>query len=255
MCGPVRAEMERLALLGGFPCLVSPINNSYACRAIGALYAMQEGMEPAYLCSCDDDLQFTEDSADILGELDRAQLETGFGVATFNSTSHNYEDMPGQIQSRIGDTLEMGWLDGNSLFIPWDVVLDAGLPDSLPTEPLTYFTEVEYQHRVRALLKRPSVAIAGKVAYYRHGFRDQGDPVTAERAARAGQAIEAAATFWREKYGIRDVGVGDAHNYPLLLQAVQAAGDRANQHLIFGGLGPPDWDEIVREIMPKVEVL
>jgi len=238
-----------------FASLVSPINNSYACRAIAALYAMREGMEPAYLCSCDDDLEFTAESADLLGELDRAQLETGFGVATFNSSSHNYEDMPGQIQERVGDTLEMGWLDGNSLFIPWDVVLDAGLPDSLPTAPLTYFTEVEYQHRVRVLLKRPSVAIIGKQAYYRHGFRPASDPVTNERADRAGHAIEAAATFWREKYGVHDIGVGDANNYPALLETVRAAGDRANQHLIFEGLGPPDWDEIIAKMMAGVVVL
>src|SRR3990167_8955567 len=167
LCGPIRSEIEDLSSMSEFASLVSPINNSYACRAIAALYAMREGMEPAYLCSCDDDLEFTAESADLLGELDRAQLETGFGVATFNSSSHNYEDMPGQIQERVGDTLEMGWLDGNSLFIPWDVVLDAGLPDSLPTAPLTYFTEVEYQHRVRVLLKRPSVAMIASWPFLR----------------------------------------------------------------------------------------
>lgn len=237
------AEIDRANT--GATLLHSQRDNLYFNRAAGLIWAGWHGVQARYLCSCDDDLEFTEESRDLVQILDKASEMTEFGVMTFNNHSHRYDGFSDDIQGdlRVG----VRWINGDSMFVPWPYVVRFGLPDSLPDVPVTYFSEIEYQHRIRALTGRPIVAACGKQAYYVHHFREPG-PITTDRATRAMDGIAAGSEFWRRKYGV-DVDAGDWHKYPELFEVVKAAGDEARRHLIFGGLAAPGWPQIgAREI-------
>lgn len=247
--GVERAELVEIKrAVPAASCLLSTVDNLYFCRALGFLWALMVGIPYDYICSCDDDLEFVPESSALPQRLRAAEQSADFSLLTFNNHSHHYDEF--SERSLDGFRLEPLWVNGDSMFVRWHDVLSFGLPDSLPDEPVTYFSEIEYQHRLRLLTGRPLVVDCGLPRYYIHHFREPG-PITQERAGRAGQGIAAGQRFWREKYAVEGIDVADAHSFPELLERM--TGKAGFRMLLFDGL--PTWGEILIRYADYFEVV
>lgn len=241
-------ELEAIrAANAGCVLLRSDVDNLYHNRALGFLWALFHGVHARYLCSCDDDLEFIAESLELVRELDEAARLMPFCAATFNNGAQFYEPYGDHLRGDLH--VNLAWINGDSMFVPWDLVLRHGLPDSLKDAPVTYFTEIEYQLRLRAGTGRPIVGICGRPRYTHH-FREPGE-ITLERARRSGSGVLAAHRFWRQKYGVEGIDIGDGYRYPDLYKIVEAAGPAADRHVLFGGLGPSDWPAILQETIER----
>lgn len=231
--------------------LRSRLDNLYYCRGVGMVWALHEGHEARYLCSCDDDLEFTEISADLLDRLDEDWNVREFAILTFNNSGQWYDTFGGE---RLGD-LRIGiqWMNGDSMFVPWHHALACGVPDSTLDYPLTYYTEFEYQARLQCLTGRPLMADCRQPLQYIHHFREPG-VVTDLRASMAGTGEVAAYCFWRQKYGVQDIGLTNGEGMAKLKHIVCSSNGRSRPHLIFGGL-VTDWSAIWRRVEPTLEVV
>lgn len=234
---PIRSEIQEI-VDGIKDCrniavLYSHIDNLYFCRAIGFLFALKRRMKFRYYCSCDDDIEFTENSRKILGILDK----TEFSVMTFCN-----------VKRRINGELVYGpaWINGDSMFSHFSENLQYGLPDSLPNEPVTFFTEVEYQHRMRWLTGRP-IVVDRRAHYYKHNSRNENDPITKIRDENSSHKMNAGNRFWKEKYGI-DVNFSGGGNHEAVYNRTMnhKNEEKMKSHLIFDGMWN-NWDEIIAE--------
>ena len=254
LTGPRREEMEDIRRQISSPSVIvlnSTVNNLYYCRGVGLAFAIHEGLEASYLCSCDDDLEFLPEGAGLIANLDEDWFIQGFSALTFDNNAQWYDNFGGTTirNLRVG----IAWINGDSMFVRWDDALACGVPDSLPDVPLTYYTEFEYQCRLQCQTGRPLVADIRRPIQYTHHFREAG-PITDERAFRAGDGAAAALRFWEQKYGVVSAGVTDAERLGNLKATVCANPAKSRQHLIFGGL-TPDWPAIWKMVRATVEVI
>ena len=226
-----------------YPCdivlMKAPYNSVYLCRDWGFIWAVHEDIRADFVFMADDDLEFIDESTEILSILDEAKLKPGFSVMGFK---------PSKPKLSGGEKIERGcvinplFIDANLNITQWDDNLNYGLPDSLPNEPMSYFTEVEYQHRMRVLTGRPTLQRIDKI-YYTHHFRE--DPIRLrKRAQSCSRGIYAGCLLWKEKYGLDDLRIViDVNECERIFHLVKDKKDEMKQHLLFGGLWN-DWSAI-----------
>jgi len=254
LTGPRREEMELIRREITSPSVIvlhSTAGNLYYCRAAGFAFAIHEGLQAGYLCSCDDDLEFLPEGADLIAKLDEDWFHQPFAALTFDNNAQWYDTFGGTTAGHL--RIGIQWINGDSMFVRWDDVLGCGLPDSLPDVPLTYHTEFEYQARLQCQMMRPLVADIRRPIQYTHHFREPG-PITDERASRAMDGIIAGAHFWEQKYGVHEAQMTTSDGLIQLKATVCANPGKSRQHLIFGGLGP-DWPAIWKIMRSTIEVI
>ena len=214
--------------------LFSHIDNIYFCRALGFLYAILNKMKISYYCSCDDDIEFTEKSSCILSILDSLD----YAVMTFKSHGHAYKGFAGKEM-----TYNPPWINGDSMFSRFEDNIKYGLPDSLVDEPVTFFTEVEYQHRMRYLSRKKTI-IDKRDEYYIHHFRERNNAITALRSRDSVHKMHSGNRFWKEKYGVDVDFIEDGNHDAVYRKTMQLEYiEKIKTHLIFGGLWN-NWDFI-----------
>jgi len=235
-----------------YPCDVvlmkAPRNCMYLCRAWGFVWAVHEGIRADFMFSADDDLEFTDESAEMLPILGRAKSDPGFSVMGFKPSKPK---LSGAERTERGRLINPSFIDGNLNITQWDDNLDYGLPDSLPGEAMSYFTEVEYQHRMRVLTGRPTLQCADRI-YYTHHFRE--DPMrTQERKRSCARGMSAGCRLWKEKYGLEDLRIAvDMRECDRIFKLVKDKTDEMKSHLLFGGLWN-DWDAVYEHLKDGFE--
>lgn len=238
--GCKRDDLEAIAKQE-YPCDVvlmkAPRNCMYLCRAWGFVWAVHEDIRADFMFSADDDLEFIDESAKMLPMLNEAKIDPGFSVAGFGSKGTK---IIGEVTDRY--RINPLFMDGNLNITQWDDNLDYGLLDSLPDEAMSYFTEVEYQHRMRILTGRPTLQWANKI-YYIHHFRN--DPVrTKARTSSCSRGQYAGCQLWKEKYGLDGLRIAtDVRECNRIFEAVKNKKAEMKRHLLFGGLWN-DWEAI-----------
>lgn len=247
--GCKRGDLEAIAKQE-YPCDVvlmkAPYNSSYLCRAWGFIWAVHEGIRADFMFSADDDLEFTDGSADMLSELRELRVDPGFSVAGFVGKGSEQAD-----HIKVRYHLDPIFMDGNLNITQWEDNLDYGLPDSLPNEAMSYFTEVEYQHRMRVLTGRPTLLCGGK-HHYIHHFRN--DPVrTKARTNSCSRGMYAGCQLWKEKYRLDGLNISmDVRECVRIFEFVKDKKDEMKRHLLFGGLWN-DWNAIYEHLKDGFE--
>ncbi len=200
LTGPIREEMEEIAKETDAICFVSKTDSLYLGRAWGFVWAVNNNVSARYMCSCDDDIEFTSNSKDIFTLLNKAS-EYGFSVTTFCNKAHDYADDKRFTDKTIKGNfvLNLLWVNGDCMFTHWHDNIQYGLPDTVLSSPISYYTEVEYQHRMRAMTKLPLIVSKDKDKYLHH-FRTE--DTAAIRADQAGTGHVAGLHLWKEKYGL-----------------------------------------------------
>jgi len=240
--GCKRGDLETIAR-EEYPCDVvlmkAPYNSSYLCRAWGFIWAVHEGIRADFMFSADDDLEFIDESAEMLPLLHKAKDDPGFSVMGFRPSNPKPS---GAERIEDGCLVNPLFIDGNLNITQWDDNLNYGLPDSLPDEVMSYFTEVEYQHRMRILTGRPILQYTDKT-YYIHHFRD--DPTrTKARTSSCSRGQYAGCQLWKEKYGLDGLRIStDVRECARIFEFVKDKKDEMKRHLLFGGLWN-DWEAI-----------
>jgi len=235
-----------------YPCDVvlmkAPHNSIYLCRDWGFVWAVHEGIRADFLFIVDDDLEFIDISAEMLPILNEVKIDPGFSVMGFKPSKPKLAGA-----EKIGPNYRINpaFIDGNLNITQWDDNLNYGLPDSLPNEPMSYFTEIEYQHKMRVLTGRSTLIRVDKV-YYTHHFRS--DPIRAKaRAVSCGRGIWAGGELWEKKYGLTDLRIAveqkDAYR---IFEFVKNKPDMMKRHLLFGGLWN-DWPAIYHKFEDQFE--
>lgn len=211
---------------------LSKIDNIYACRNWGFIWAYMSGIVPKFYCSMDDDIEFTENSKDIIERLDKDD----YSVKTFNNSVQNYGGWQGQL---LGTCRVVSWMNGDSMFTRYEDNLQYGLPDCLPRhDPLPICSESEYQQRLCALSKRPCVADTEKTFYFHH-FRDSQEKIVL-RDNRIVQRIQSGIDFFRAKYpGIpisASTDINSVNVHGILLSHIQSYPGQAMKHSLYDGI-------------------
>ncbi len=173
---------------------VSKINSLYLGRAWGFVWAINSGVEFKYLCSCDDDLEFTENSSDIVAELDKAS-EYGFSVLAFQNFHHEY--LHKHIEGKF--YTHPPWINGDCMYSHAKDNMKFGLPDCSLDTPVMYYSEAEYQQRMQVMTGKPIIVPSIQDKYIHH-FRT--DPVIAAlRAETFMHGHVAGLEVWKKKHG------------------------------------------------------
>lgn len=226
-----------------YPCDVvlmkAPHNSVYLCRDWGFIWAVHEGIRADFLFTADDDLEFIDVSAEMLPILNEVKIDPGFSVMGFRPSSPTLAGA-----EKIGPNYRVNpaFIDGNLNITQWDDNLNCGLPDSLPNEPMSFFTEIEYQHKMRVLTGRSTLIRVDKV-YYTHHFRK--DTIrTNARASSCSRGIWAGGELWEEKYGLIDLRIAiDQTDAYRIFEFVKNKTAEMKRHLLFNGLWT-DWNAI-----------
>lgn len=243
--GPERNEME--AIRKGLEptrtkivVLHARINSLYLGRAMGFLWALDGGHEARYQVSCDDDIEFTENSGEILVLLDDMAPDASLMSLRSNVRCHT---------RRPREDGHVPFINADFMATTWGVALSCGLPDTVTDFPVTYFTELEYMQRLRVLTGRPHIKAAEKPYYYHH-FRTEPERMDA-RTWGCSPAMEAGYNLWRRKYETepRD---GQGVSMPRLAELCPES--KMRQHLMFGGLWT-DWEAICARYRDQYEVI
>lgn len=250
---PLREDADRLVegLAGtislGCRVLVfhSAVDNLYQGRGWGFVWAVANGVSAKYLCSGDDDIEFTEFSHDIVERLDA----TEFSVMTFRGNAHGYRKNIGETEHGI--TTDLTWLNGDTMFTHFEDNLQYGVADALPGYPVSYFTEIEYQQRMSYLTGRWLAVDTRRIVFYIHHFRLD-EEMNRVRGEHAILGMSAGKNLWKEKYGIElDHTSIDCEK---LYKRVITMPEKMKSHFIFYGLWN-DWDAIYSLLYPNFELV
>jgi hypothetical protein len=222
----------------------STVDNLYQGRGWGFVWAVANSISAKYLCSGDDDIEFTENSHDIVERLDAHK----FSVMTFATSAHGYR---GKINKETGGvTTDLIWINGDTMFTHFEDNLKYGVADALLDYPVSFFTEIEYQQRMRCLSNKPLIVDARKKAFYRHHSRVD-EEMNSIRGQHAVPGISAGKRLWREKYGIE---LKEMHiECEQLYKDVSAVPEKMKSHFIFHGLWN-DWGAIYERLEPQFEL-
>lgn len=242
ICGPVRWELEHIkAHVGEVPnCKIrlfhSGLNNMYLCRAFGFVLFAANKKRARYYFSGDDDIEFTEASRDLVKVLDS---ERRFSVATFSNGIIGYK------VDDSGKTWNPYWINGDSMFSHWDDNLLYGLPDSVRHAPVSYYTEIEYEHRMRHLTHKSTLVFNDR-QYYTHHFRET--PYQNEaRGDGANQAMTCGRHLWEEKYDLPPFSEYEDGIWDRLDRDIKFMPEKMVQHVMFGGQSN-DWQAIYESL-------
>lgn len=250
---PLREDADRLVegLAGtidlGCRVLVfhSTVNSLYQGRGWGFVWAVANGITPSYLCSGDDDIEFTEFSHDIVERLDT----TEFSVMTFRGNAHGYRKNVDATEHGI--TTDLIWLNGDTMFTHFADNLQFGVADSLLDYPVSYFTEIEYQQRMSYFTGRWLAVDMRRIIFYTHHFR-LNEEMNRIRGEHAIAGMTAGTNLWRVKYGIELDGMHiDCEK---LYNQVITMPEKMKTHFIFHGLWN-DWGAIYEKLLPSYELV
>ena len=251
LTGPIREEVEEIAKETDAICFVSKTDSLYLGRAWGFVWALNNGINAEYMCSCDDDIEFTNNSKDILTLLNKAS-EYGFSVAVLCNEAHDYADDKRFLGKTIeGDfVLNLSWVNGDCMFTHWQDNLYYGLPDTVLSSPISYYTEIEYQHRMRAMTNKPLLAVKDKDKYLHH-FRTE-DTATI-RAEQAGTGHVAGLRLWKLKYDLDITSIDKT----VLTNAFNVIKNEpvVAKHLMFEESAGWDWGAIYNSLKDNYEVI
>lgn len=224
------------------------IDNFIMGRAYGFVWCITHDICGRYFCSCDDDLEWTDRSVDILDHLDMSYMITQFSMMAFDSTHPmHYRNHPYK-QEINGIRIDIPWVDGNCIFTPYDFNEQFGLQDCLPEHPFSFFVETEYAHRFRFLSGKP-VVVDIERQYYIHHFRNDRQRLS-ERLSKFKEGVSSGEEFWRRKFGLKVRFEGDIHRVLYGLETSPEYAKGFQQHLMFGGLWN-DWDAIYAKYKDK----
>lgn len=248
---PLQSDIDEivtgLANAGDVGCRVivfrSTVDHLYQSRGWGFVWAVANGIQARYLCSCDDDIEFTENSQDIVRRLNINR----YSIMAFSSNVHGYRFTIGDIQGHDNITTDIGWINGDAMFSHFEDNLKYGVPDALLTYPVSYFTEIEYQHRMSCLTGE-WMKVDARKTFYLHHFRNNSE-LNSLRGQHAIVGMSVGKQLWKEKYGI-DLGVGHTFDCQALYQQVSTMPEKMEKHFIFHGLWN-DWGEIYNRISPQ----
>ena len=250
--GPIVTELEyiKMATLDIPRVLfLAPENSMYLCRNWGFVWAVHESISARYMASLDDDIEFRDESRGMIERMDEIRVDPTFSVLGFSCNSHHYtawggEDKGGML--RLNPT----FVDGNMIFTQWEDNLQFGLPDSLPHEPMSYFSEVEFEHRLRILTGRPTVGEVSKQYWYWHYHRDELPRLRKRQISCAG-GESTGVRLWKEKYGL-DMGsfIWDAKTCYRALEELKGREEQMKKHMIFDGQWN-DWGAIYASLEDK----
>jgi hypothetical protein len=223
--------------------------NLYFCRDWGWLSAKMLGLEAYWHCTGDDDLEFTDASAEIVYQLLRAR-RIGASVIGFNSSCNFY----GGAISKMVDNFrtDAPWINGDCMFAAWEDNLEYGLPDCLPNHNVPFFTEVEYQHRLRALSGRPLLVAVDKT-YYVHHSRTQPE-ISAIRDLDVVGRITAGSDFWKAKYGVEPGDWNVPYIHERLFNLTKDMREEMQRHLILDGIWT-DWQAAIKYAEPFTKLV
>jgi hypothetical protein len=167
-------------------------NNMYSCRNWGFIWAINNGILPTYYCSCDDDIEFIEDSKEMLDRL----CANEFSVMSFHNGAQNYPCYGGL---DIGTCRVLRWLNGDCMFTSLDDNINYGLPDCLlDGEDVPYHIESEYQQRLCVLTGKPILADIDKMFYIHHWIDDE--EKTNMRSHNSALRVKSGFQFFKAKY-------------------------------------------------------
>jgi hypothetical protein len=230
----------------GIMILRSSLDNMYLCRAFGFLAALQKDISALYYCSMDDDIEFLPESNDIVSTLNELYNKIGFSTATFHCGARSPNE-----DAKIVHT-NPSYINGDSMFSCFEDTLDYGLPDSLPDSQITYYTEAEYQHRLRYFTKQPTVIDNTQTRYIHHYYsRTEHD-----RNPNSGKMMSDGELFWERKYHIPRPSFSDIRTHAIVYEQTMRPENEhlICRHLMFGGLWN-DWDTIIKKYSPYYEIL
>lgn len=236
-----------------YPCdivlMKAPHNSTYLCRAWGFIWAVHMGITADFFFNADDDLEFTDASTKMLPLLREAIHDPGFSVIGFKPSAP--ADVGGSGVEHGIYRINPLYLDGHLNITQWEDNLEYGLPDSLPNEPMSYFTEIEYQHRLRVLSGRPTVICLGDI-YYIHHFRN--DPErTNRRAHTCAGGITAGGELWKKKYGITNLTImHNVYECNRIFEIVKDQPEAMKRHFLFDGSWN-DWVAIYEQLKDGFE--
>jgi hypothetical protein len=220
---------------------LSDVDNLYQGRGWGFVWAVANGIHPTYLCSCDDDLEFTENSHDIVNRLDA----NNFSVMTFKANIN--VNAPPKVRVEEDKTSkDIIWLNGDSMFTHFEDNLAYGVADALLEYPVSFFVEIEYQQRMCHFTSE-WLTVDREREFYLHHFREDNE-LTRLRSQHAAVGITTGKRLWKEKYGIElpDMHPDVAGLYP----KVCAMPAKMKSHFIFYGMWN-EWDKIYERLEPQ----
>ncbi|MCX7908195.1 MAG: FkbM family methyltransferase [Ignavibacteria bacterium] len=230
----------------------SKIDNLALGRAWGFVWAINNGIVARYYCSCDDDIEFTENSKYILERLDKAYSTLGFSIMAFDS-SHPYR-YP-YFKQKI-DYLKINppFIDGNCMFSRFSDNILYGVMDAPLEAPSVFYTEVEYLHRMMYFTNKPGIVDCEK-EFYLHHIRV--DPKTQPiRQERYESRDKAGKFFWEQKFGLKNLNFIDDFEYYDIYNLLINSEKKENfkKHLIFKGTWNK-WDEIYSEFRNDFQLI
>lgn len=220
----------------------SKLDNMYMCRNWGFIYARHFRIHPTYFCSCDDDIEFTPNSYDLLHRLDH----NIFSVMTFNNGAQTYNWAHG---AKLGSCNMMAWINGDSMFSRFEDNVRFGLPDCLINgEASPYCVESEYQQRMTVFTHKPLLADTERI-FYVHHYRDTKDKAKL-RSISVNTRINSGLNLFTHKYPDIfpqeriDINKVDVHT--ILRERINVTPNDAKRHLLYNGLWV-DYQEIYRK--------
>jgi hypothetical protein len=230
----------------------SDINNSRFCINWGFICSVMMELKAKWYISCDDDIEFWEAAKDIPQRLDRAK-EMGFSIMAFRNPNQTYGGQGANMQE--GYQIAPGWLDGNAMFFDYEDVLKYGLTDSIIDDPITFFVEMELEHRYRILTGKPLMVDLSQ-NYYLHHFRD--DPEMAKvRNWNAVRGMCAGSELWIKKYGFNPGDWNHDGCHQRIFAHVSQPEQLSNmkRHIMYDNRWTNDWPGIIRFAADKVKLV
>ncbi len=174
------------------------VDNQCLARAWGFVWAVNNGITARYYCSCDDDIEFNQNSKDILDKLDEISMSYNFSMLAFDSTHpYKYPYFEKQIENL---KFNPPFIDGNCIFTHFEDNLNFGVMDAPLEEPAVFYTEIEYMHRLKYFTNRPAIVNIEK-EFYVHNYNTfpEKNKIRSERFQKREQAGR---KFWFQKFGI-----------------------------------------------------
>jgi len=219
----------------------SPINCNIFNQDWAVVWAINNNINPEYVCFVDDDIEFTPESKGIIQAVEDCEP---FSVCALANSAIYY-------RNTLDKTI---WLDGCGLFAKFEDCIKYGVRDSNPAAAFIFYTGIEFQHRMRYFTGKPTVANNERIYYLHHQRADK--DLREIRSEKAGDAFVYAGRFWKDKFGI-ELSVDpmvDRDIWEKLFELCSSEEYSAHfrKHLVFDGLWT-DWEKIYKKY--DVEVI
>lgn len=243
-------ELKKLPI--EFAVFHTDVNNSRFCINWGCVFSVQSQMQAQWYLSCDDDIEFYEAAKYIPERLEQMK-KIGFCIGGFCNQVQQYGGKAAC--NPEGFQIAPGWLDANAMFMDYEDVKKYGLTDSLIEEPITFFVEVELEHRWRVLTGKPLIVDLERV-YYKHRFRDDPNMINM-RKWNDGRGIWAGSQLWARKYGFEpwDWNKPGCHQYIYNMVSRPDQAPNMKRHIMYRDLWTNNWKGIINFCTERVKLI